>query len=394
MLDSPAPTTGKFEFRPLEPGYALTLGNALRRVLLSSLEGFAISSIKIGGVDHEFASLKGVVEDVVVIILNLKQIRFKRLVRDAESETIKLTISNETEFRAGMLSKALNSFKVLNPDHVICHMEHNVRLSIELTIKKGRGYVPAEANREDLIREHEGKLDARVIAIDSIHTPIKNVNHWMEPYRVEERTDYEKLNLEITTDGSIEPGDALKEAAKILIYHFVLFADDQMKVDVKSVTENVEFDEEMLRMRQLLKTKLTDLDLSVRALNCLKTADMITLADLVKYHRNDLLKVRNFGRKSLTELDDKLVQLNLAFGMNIALYHLDEPEEEEVVAAAAAAANAADEASDTADTADTAIIDDDDDDDVEEAAAEEEVVENEAATEEAKPKTRRRKSAN
>jgi DNA-directed RNA polymerase subunit alpha len=316
MIESTG-TVGKFEFRPLEPGYAMTIGNALRRVLLSGLEGYAITSVKISGVDHEFASIKGVVEDMIAIILNLKQVRLKRLTDDTDSEKVKLTIAGKPEFKAGMLSEAMTAFKVLNPDLVICRMEPTVKLQIELTIKKGRGYIPSEENRVGMSNE------LGVIAIDSIHSPIKNVNYYKEDYRVEQRTDFEKLVLDIVTDGSIAPLDALKEAAKILIHHFVLFTDEKMTKEIEKTAPNEEFDEELLRMRQLLKTRLIDLELSVRALNCLKTAEVETLGELVKYQRNDLLKFRNFGRKSLVELDEKLVQLNLNFGMDITPYRLD-----------------------------------------------------------------------
>jgi DNA-directed RNA polymerase subunit alpha len=317
MLES-SPTLGKFEFRPLEPGYAMTIGNALRRVLLSSLEGYAITSVKISGVDHEFASIQGVVEDVVGIILNLKQVRFKRIVDEADIEIVRLNITGKTEFKAQMLAESLTSFKVLNPDLVICRMETNVRLQMELIVKKGRGYVPADENRV-------GVSDVQVMAIDSIHTPIKNVNYWKEDYRVEQRTDYEKLILEIATDGSISPADALKESAKILMQHFALFTDQKMEKEptiAAAKDEEEEFDEDSLRMRQLLKTKLSDLELSVRALNCLKTADVETLGELVSHTRADLLRFRNFGKKSLVELDEKLAQLNLSFGMDISQYNM------------------------------------------------------------------------
>ncbi|GHU97083.1 DNA-directed RNA polymerase subunit alpha [Bacteroidia bacterium] len=315
MLESTA-TVGKFEFRPLEPGYAVTIGNALRRVLLSALEGYAIASVKIEGVDHEFASIPGVMEDVVNIILNLKQVRFKKVVDDTNSEHIKLNLSGKTEFKAGMLSNELTAFKVLNPDLVICHMESAVKLQMELTINKGRGYVEASENRSP-------KDAIGVIAVDSIYTPIKNVNFTREAYRVEQKTDYDKLILDIVTDGSIAPKDALKEAAKILIHHFMLFSDEKITIDMEeSLTKN-EFNEEILRMRQLLKSRLADLDLSVRALNCLKTAEVETLGELVRYQRNDLLKFRNFGKKSLVELDEKLAQLSLNFGMDVAKYKLD-----------------------------------------------------------------------
>ncbi len=307
---------GKFEFRPLEPGYGITIGNSLRRILLSSLEGHAITAIKIDGVEHEFASVTGVIEDVVEIILNLKQIRFKKLVDDMNDEKVMVNLSDQTIFKAGDLNRFLSNFEVLNPDLVICHMEKDVELRMELHLNKGRGYVPAEENKP---------FDAEfgLIPIDSIFTPIKNVKYSVENYRVEQKTDYEKLLVEITTDGSIHPKDALKEAAKILIYHFMLFSDEKITLDSEERAANEEFDEEVLHMRQLLKTKLVDLDLSVRALNCLKAAEVETLGDLVKFNKNDLLKFRNFGKKSLTELDELLETMNLSFGMDIAKYKLD-----------------------------------------------------------------------
>ena len=307
---------GKFEFRPLEPGYGITVGNALRRILLSSLEGFAITTIKIEGVDHEFTTISGVMEDVTDIILNLKQIRFKRMVEDVDSEKIVVKISGQDVFKAGDLNNSLSSFEVLNPDLVICRMEPDVKLQIEINISKGRGYVPAEENQP-------AEAEFGVIAIDSIFTPIRNVKYSIENYRVEQKTDYEKLILEITTDGSIHPKDALKEAAKILIYHFMLFSEDKITIDYEDKMANEEFDEEILHMRQLLKTKLVDLDLSVRALNCLKAAEVESLGDLVKFNKNDLLKFRNFGKKSLTELDELLETMNLSFGMDVAKYKLD-----------------------------------------------------------------------
>ena len=307
---------GKFEFRPLEPGFGTTIGNALRRILLSSLEGFAINTIKIAGVEHEFATVPGVREDVTNIILNLKQVRFKQVVEEFETEKVSITISDSLEFKAGELSKYLNGFEVLNPELVICHLEPKATMQIEITINKGRGYVPADENREFC-------SDVNQIAIDSIYTPIRNVKYVVEPYRVEQKTDYDKLILEITTDGSIHPKDALKEAAKILIYHFMLFSDEKITMEDTANMENEEFDEEVLRMRQLLKTRLVDMNLSVRALNCLKAADVETLGDLVQFNKNDLLKFRNFGKKSLTELDDLLESLNLSFGTDISKYKLD-----------------------------------------------------------------------
>ncbi len=307
---------GKFEFRPLEPGYGITVGNALRRILLSSLEGFAITTVKIEGVDHEFSTIKGVIEDVTDIILNLKQIRFKNEVEDFDSEKVTVSISGQEEFTAGDINKFMTGFRVLNPDLVICRMEPDVKLQMELNIGKGRGYIPASENKPV-------EAEFGIIPIDSIYTPIKNVKYTVENYRVEQKTDYEKLILDITTDGSIQPKDALKEAAKILIYHFMLFSDEKITLDTDEKFANEEFDEEVLHMRQLLKTKLVDLDLSVRALNCLKAADVDTLGDLVTYNRNDLLKFRNFGKKSLTELDDLLDNMGLSFGMDISKYKLD-----------------------------------------------------------------------
>ena len=307
---------GKFEFRPLEPGFGTTIGNALRRILLSSLEGYAINTIKINGVEHEFATVPGVREDVTNIILNLKQVRFKKVVDEFETEKISLTISDSNEFKAGELSKYLTGFEVLNPELVICHLDSKATIQIEITINKGRGYVPADENREFC-------SDVNQIAIDSIYTPIRNVKYTVEPFRVEQKTDYDKLLLEITTDGSIHPKDALKEAAKILIYHFMLFSDEKITMEDAANLENEEFDEEVLHMRQLLKTRLVDMNLSVRALNCLKAADVETLGDLVQFNKNDLLKFRNFGKKSLTELDDLLESLNLSFGTDISKYKLD-----------------------------------------------------------------------
>ena len=307
---------GKFEFRPLEPGFGTTVGNALRRILLSSLEGFAINTLKIEGVEHEFASVPGVREDVTNIILNLKQVRFRQFVEEFETEKVSITVANTTEFKAGDISKYLTGFEVLNPELVICHLDSKATMQIEISINKGRGYVPAEENKEYC-------TDVNVIPIDSIYTPIRNVKYAVEPFRVEQKTDYDKLVLEITTDGSIHPKEALKEAAKILIYHFMLFSDEKITIDDSANMENEEFDEEVLHMRQLLKTKLVDMNLSVRALNCLKAADVETLGDLVQFNKNDLLKFRNFGKKSLTELDDLLESLNLSFGTDISKYKLD-----------------------------------------------------------------------
>ena len=307
---------GKFEFRPLEPGFGITIGNALRRILLSSLEGYAITTIRIDGVEHEFASVPGVKEDVTNIILNLKQVRFKQVVEEFESEKVSIIVENSTEFKAGDIGKYLTGFEVLNPDLVICHLDEKATMQIDLTINKGRGYTVSDDNRVYC-------TDVNVLPIDSIYTPIRNVKYTIEPYRVEQKTDYDKLVIEITTDGSIHPKDALKEAAKILIYHFMLFSDEKITLEPIESDNNEEFDEEVLHMRQLLKTKLVDMDLSVRALNCLKAADVDTLGDLVQYNKNDLLKFRNFGKKSLTELDDLLASLNLQFGMDITKYKLD-----------------------------------------------------------------------
>ena len=307
---------GKFEFRPLEPGFGITVGNALRRILLSSLEGYAINTIRIEGVEHEFASVPGVKEDVTNIILNLKQVRFKQVVEEFETEKVSINVENTTVLTAGDFNKYLTGFEVLNPDLVICHLDVKATFKLEISINKGRGYVPSEENREFC-------TDVNVIPIDSIYTPIRNVKYQVENFRVEQKTDYEKLILEITTDGSIHPKDALKEAAKILIYHFMLFSDDKITLENIDADGNEEFDEEVLHMRQLLKTKLVDMDLSVRALNCLKAADVETLGDLVQYNKTDLLKFRNFGKKSLTELDDLLESLNLSFGTDISKYKLE-----------------------------------------------------------------------
>ena len=315
MLESTS-SFGKFEFRPLEPGYGMTVGNALRRVLLSSLEGYAITTVKVAGVNNEFAAVPGVMEGMIEIILNLKQVRFIRTVDNEEAEKVSINVAGVTELTAGYISNYLSFFKVLNPELVICHLAPGTKMQLTITIGKGRGYVPAE--------ENEGiDKDVDTLAIDSIFTPIKNVKYSIEDYRVEQKTDYEKLNLEITTDGSIHPKDALKEAAKILIQHFMLFSDEKITVDEEETQGVEEFDESVLHMRQLLKTKLADQDLSVRALNCLKAADVDTVGDLVKLHRNELLKFRNFGKKSLTELDELLANLNLKFGMDVSIYKLD-----------------------------------------------------------------------
>jgi len=306
---------GTFEFRPLEPGYALTIGNALRRILLSSLEGFAITSVKIEGVDHEFTTIPGVIEDVTDIVLNLKEIRLKQVVPDFDEETINVTILGKEKFLAGDLNKYLSNFQVVNKDFVICNMTKDVKLQMVITINKGRGYVAAE---ENFVQTGE----IGVIAVDSVYTPIVNVEYRRDDFRVEQKTNYDKLTIEITTDGTIHPKDALKEAAKILIHHFALFSDEKITLEAEE-SYGVEFDEEVLHMRQLLKTRLSDLDLSVRALNCLKAADVETLGDLVTYNKNDLLKFRNFGKKSLAELEEFLSSIKLSFGMDISKYKLD-----------------------------------------------------------------------
>ena len=315
MLEADA-FQGKFEFRPLEPGYGITIGNALRRILLSSLEGFAITSIKIEGVDHEYSTIPGVIDDVTNIILNLKQIRFKQIVEDIENEKVTITVSGATSFKAGDIGKYFTGFEVLNPKLVICELDPSASFQIDITVNKGRGYAPSEENKT-------ANQEIGVIPIDAIFTPIRNVKYAIENYRVEQVTDYEKLVLDISTDGSIHPKDALKEAAKILIHHFMLFSDEKISLEVTEGEGSDEFDDEIMHMRQLLKTKLTDLELSVRALNCLKAADVETLGQLAGYNKHDLLKFRNFGKKSLTELDEKLESLNLSFGMDIAKYKLD-----------------------------------------------------------------------
>lgn len=315
MIESDA-FRGQFEFRPLEPGYGVTVGNALRRILLSSLEGFAISSIKIEGVSHEFSTIKGVVDDVTEIILNLKQVRFKQQIDGTDSEKVMVSVGGQEKMTAGDIGKHTTAFQVLNPDLVICTMEPKVKLNMEIEITKGRGYVPAEENKT-------ANAPVGTIFTDSIFTPIKNVKYTIENYRVEQKTDYEKLIFDIQTDGSISPKDALQEAAKILIHHFMLFSDERITLETEIKAETEEFDETSLHMRQLLKTKLVDMDLSVRALNCLKAADVETLGDLVSYNKNDLLKFRNFGKKSLTELEDLVEAKGLAFGMNVSKYKLD-----------------------------------------------------------------------
>ncbi|MDY0089835.1 MAG: DNA-directed RNA polymerase subunit alpha [Flavobacteriaceae bacterium] len=315
MIDS-TDFEGKFEFRPLEPGYGLTVGNALRRVLLSALEGYAITSIRIEGVDHEFTTISGVVEDVTEIVLNLKQIRLKRQIDEIDNETVTISLNGKEQITAGDFQKFISGFQVLNPELVICNLDSSVNLNIELSIEKGRGYVPAEDNK---------KLNTPIgtIFIDSIFTPVKNVKYTIENYRVEQKTDYEKLIFEIKTDGSIHPKDALTEAAKVLIHHFMLFSDERITLEADEIAQTDSYDEESLHMRQLLKTKLVDMDLSVRALNCLKAAEVDTLGDLVTFNKNDLMKFRNFGKKSLTELDELISSKNLHFGMDLSKYKLD-----------------------------------------------------------------------
>jgi DNA-directed RNA polymerase subunit alpha len=315
MIDS-SEFEGKFEFRPLEPGYGLTVGNALRRVLLSSLEGFAITSVKLEKVEHEFSTIPGIVEDVTEIILNLKQIRFKRQIDEIEDEKVTITIGGQEQLKAADFQKFISGFQVLNPDLVICNLSKEVKMNMEITIEKGRGYVPAEENKK-------ANADIGVIAIDSIFTPVKNVKYSIENYRVEQKTDYEKLIFEIITDGSIHPKDALTEAAKTLIHHFLLFSDERITLEADEIAQSESYDEESLHMRQLLKTKLVDMDLSVRALNCLKAAEVDTLGDLVSFNKNDLMKFRNFGKKSLTELEELVVLKGLSFGMDLAKYKLD-----------------------------------------------------------------------
>tara|TARA_B100001059_G_scaffold18938_3_gene15475 strand:- start:12396 stop:13388 length:993 start_codon:yes stop_codon:yes gene_type:complete len=315
MIDS-SEFEGKFEFRPLEPGYGLTVGNALRRVLLSSLEGFAITSVKIENIEHEFSTIPGIVEDVTEIILNLKQVRFKRQIEDVEEEKVTIMVGGQDQLKAADFQKFISGFQVLNPDLVICNLEKGVQLNIEVTIEKGRGYVPAEVNKK-------ANAAFGVIAIDSIFTPVKNVKYSIENFRVEQKTDYEKLVFEIITDGSIHPKDALTEAAKTLIHHFLLFSDERITLEADEIAQAETYDEESLHMRQLLKTKLIDMDLSVRALNCLKAAEVDTLGDLVSYNKNDLMKFRNFGKKSLTELEELVVLKGLSFGMDLAKYKLD-----------------------------------------------------------------------
>ena len=315
MIDSDD-FNGKFEFRPLEPGYGLTIGNALRRVMLSSLEGFAITSVRIDKVDHEFSTLVGVVEDVTELILNFKQIRFKQQIDSIENETVNVAVTNQKVLTAGDLQKFISGFQILNPEFVICYLDEKVQLNFEFTIEKGRGYVPAEENKKS-------SAPLGTIAIDSIFTPIKNVKYSIENFRVEQKTDFEKLIFEIVTDGSINPKDALTEAAKTLIHHFMLFSDEKITLEADDISESETYDEESLHMRQLLKTRLTDMDLSVRALNCLKAAEVDTLGDLVSFNKSDLMKFRNFGKKSLTELEELVVTKGLNFGMDLSKYKLE-----------------------------------------------------------------------
>ena len=315
MIDSDE-FEGKFEFRPLEPGYGLTVGNALRRVMLASLEGFAITSVRIDKVDHEFSTLPGVVEDVTEMILNFKQVRFKQQIDSVDSESVSVAISGQKQLTAGDLQKFISGFQVLNPELVVCNMDESVQLNFEFTIEKGRGYVPAEENKK-------ATAPIGTIAIDSIYTPIKNVKYTIENFRVEQKTDYEKLIFEIITDGSIHPKNALTEAAKTLIHHFMLFSDERITLEADEIAETETYDEESLHMRQLLKTKLIDMDLSVRALNCLKAAEVDTLGDLVSFNKSDLMKFRNFGKKSLTELEELVIAKGLNFGMELAKYKLD-----------------------------------------------------------------------
>ena len=315
MIDS-TDFEGKFEFRPLEPGYGLTIGNALRRVLLSSLEGFAFTSINIDNVEHEFTTLPGIVEDVTEIILNLKQIRLKQQIDSVDNETVSVSVNMQNQLKAGDLQKYISGFQILNPDIVVCNMEKNVKLNFELNIEKGRGYVSAEENK---------KIGAPLgtIFMDSVFTPIKNVKYTIEDFRVEQKTDYEKLVFEIITDGSIDPKNALTEGAKVLIHHFMLFSDERITLEADEIAQTETYDEESLHMRQLLKTRLIDMDLSVRALNCLKAAEVDTLGDLVSFNKSDLMKFRNFGKKSLTELEELVLVKGLSFGMDLSKYKLD-----------------------------------------------------------------------
>ena len=309
--------TGKFEFKPLEPGYGLTIGNALRRVLLSSLEGYAITSLRIDGVEHEFTFIDGVVEDVTKIVLNLKQVRFKNQVEGIDNETVKVSISGKEVLTAGDLQEFISGFQVLNPDLEIIHLDPKTELNFQFTIDKGRGYVTAEENKKN-------EVPFGTIFLDAIYTPIKHVKYTIEDFRVEQKTDFDKLIIDIETDGSVHPKDALTEAAKILIQHFMLFSDERISIDDDISSETESYDEESLHMRQLLKTRLVDLDLSVRALNCLKAADVETLGELVQYNKSDLMKFRNFGKKSMTELEKLVDKKGLTFGMDLSNYKLEE----------------------------------------------------------------------
>ena len=315
MIDS-SEFEGKFEFRPLEPGYGLTIGNALRRVLLSSLEGFAFTSVRLDNIDHEFSSLPGIVEDVTEIVLNLKQVCLKRQIDSVENEIVNVSILGQEQIVAGDLQKFISGFQVLNPELVICNLEKNITFNIELNIEKGRGYVPAEENKKS-------SAPIGTIFMDSIFTPIKNVKYSIENFSVEQKTDYEKLIFEIVSDGSIHPKDALTEGAKTLIHHFMLFSDERITLEADEIAQTETYDEESLHMRQLLKTRLIDMDLSVRALNCLKAAEVDTLGDLVSFNKSDLMKFRNFGKKSLTELEELVIFKGLNFGMDLSKYKLD-----------------------------------------------------------------------
>ena len=320
LLQKSTDFEGIFEFKPLEPGFGQTIGNSLRRVLLSSLEGYAISGIKIEGVKHEFDTIRGVMEDVVDIILNIKQIRLKRSIKgddDSVTEKVFLTIKGQETFTAGDIEAQSNLFRIMNPELVICHMESFVTLEVELTITRGRGYVPADEN-------FPKDMPLGYIPVDAIYTPIKNVSYTVSAHRVAQRTDYEKLTIEVKTDGTIHPEDAIKESAKIVIQHLMLISDEHISFETPVLQEDIVVDEHVLHMRKLLKTSLEDLDLSVRAYNCLKAAKINTLSELVRYDMNELLKFRNFGKKSLVEIEELLVEKGLSFGMDIARFHLDE----------------------------------------------------------------------
>jgi len=316
ILLSASESKGRFEFRPLEPGFGLTIGNALRRVLLSSLEGFAISSIKIEGVEHEFSTIPGVVEDVTDIILNIKQLRLKAKTENASPEQVSVKLKAKKTITAGDFASSISGFEVLNPNLVICNLSKEVNFQITFNIEKGRGYVPADQNKSD-------NAPLGTIAVDSIFTPIKKVQYTVENYRVEQKTDYEKLILDIETDESISPQKALTEASKILIYHFMLFSDERITLETEAIKASNQYDEETLHIRQLLKSKLSEMDLSVRALNCLKAAEVETLGELVAFSKSDLMKFRNFGKKSLTELEELVHAKGLNFGFDVSKYNLD-----------------------------------------------------------------------